>query len=266
MNIYRHEFKTHLRSVIIWSISQSAMLFLFTWIFSAIAVDAALLRETLTKFPKELLIAFGMENLDLSSVLGFFSFAFIFSQILLAIQASNYGFGILSVEERELTADFLLAKPVSRRRILFSKVLAAFTGMTITNLVVWASSFVFINLFKGDRTFDSAVLIKLLLGIIVFQLVFFTLGTFISLLVRRVRNVTPFSMGLAFGMYVLSAFGGMLGDVKLELITPFKHFDPSYIISNQAYPSTVWISLVYILVSAAATYVLYQRRDIPAPV
>jgi ABC-2 type transport system permease protein len=266
MNIYRHEFKMHLRSDIIWSISQAAMIFLFTWIFSSIAVDAALLTETLSQFPKELLIAFGMENLDLATVLGFFSFAFLFSQILLALQAANYGFGILSVEERELTADFLLAKPVSRRQILFSKVLSAFTGLTITNIVVWISSFVFINMFKGDRTYETSTLLKLLLGIVVFQLVFLTLGMFISLLVKRVRNVTPFSMGLAFGMYVLSAFGGMLGDVKLELITPFKHFDPGYIISNQAYPSTLWISVAYIVVSAIGTYVLYQRRDIPAPV
>jgi ABC-2 type transport system permease protein len=108
--------------------------------------------------------------------------------------------------------------------------------------------------------------VKLLASIVLFQLVFLMLGLFISLLVRRVRNVTPFAMGLAFGMYVLSAFGGMLGDVKLELITPFKHFDPNYIISHQAYPSTLWISLVYIVVAAVGTYVLYLRRDIPAPV
>jgi ABC-2 type transport system permease protein len=255
-----------LRSVIIWSLSQAVMIFVFTWIFSSMAVDSALLTETLTKFPKELLIAFGMENLDMSTVLGFFSFAFLFCQILLSIQAANYGFGILSMEERELTADFLMTKPVSRRRILFSKVLAALTGLTITNIVVWISSFIFINMFRGGRPFDSGTLVKLLLSIIVFQLVFLTLGMVISLLVRRVRNVTPFSMGLAFGMYVLGAFGGMLGDVKLELITPFKHFDPNYIIKNQAYPSTIWISVAYIVIAAIGTYVLYQRRNIPAPV
>lgn len=266
MNMYRHEFKTHLRSVITWSLSQVGMIFLFTWIFSSIAVNAELLSQTLSQFPKELLVAFGMENMDLSTILGFFSFAFLFSQILLAIQASNYGFGILSIEERELTADFLMVKPVSRQRILFSKVLAAFTGLTITNLVVWISSFVFINLFKGDRAYDVSTLVRLLSSIVLFQLVFLTLGLFISLLVRRVRNVTPFSMGLAFGMYVLSAFGGMLGDVKLELITPFKHFDPNYIISHQAYPASQWISVAYIIIAAFGTYVLYLRRDIPAPV
>jgi ABC-2 type transport system permease protein len=266
MNIYTHELKMHLRSVLVWSISQVVMILLFTSIFSSIAQDAELLNQAMAQFPKELLIAFGMTGLDLSTVLGYFSFAFLFCQILLAIQAANYGFSILSIEERELTADFLLAKPVSRSRILVSKLLAALTGLTLTNAVVWIASFAFLNLFKGDRTFDTWPLVLLLLSIAAFQLVFLTVGMLVSLLVKRVRSVTPYSMGLAFGMYVLSAFGGMLGDVKLELITPFKHFDPKYIIQHQAYDSSVWISVGFILVSLVGTFVLYQKRNVPAPV
>jgi ABC-2 type transport system permease protein len=266
MNIYLHELKMNLRSVITWSISIAALILLFTSIFSAIAVDNALLTETLDQFPQELLVAFGMTNLDLSTVLGYFSFTFLFCQLVLALQAANYGFSILSIEERELTADFLLAKPVSRRKVLFTKFLAVLTGLTITNAVVWISSFTFINAFRGDQTYETKTLVMLLLSIIVFQLTFLTLGMLISLLVKRIRNVTPFAMGLAFGAYVLNAFAGMLGDVKLELITPFKHFDPNYIISNQAYDPLLWISVAYIIISAVGTYMLYQKRDIPAPV
>ncbi len=266
MNIYRRELKMHLRSLIIWSASIALTILVFTSIFPAIAKDAAVLKETMAQFPEGLLIAFGMAGLDLSTVLGYFGFVFLFCQVLLAIQAANYGFSMLSIEERELTADFLLAKPVSRRRILLSKFFAVFTGLTITNLVVWISSFLFIGLFSGGKSYESRPLVLLLLSIIAFQLVFLTTGMFISLLVRRVRSVTAFSMALSFGAYVLAAFGGMLGDVKLELITPFKHFDPNYIVSHQAYDPKALISVGLIAISAVGTYVLYQRRDIPAPV
>jgi ABC-2 type transport system permease protein len=266
MNIYWHELKMHLRSVIIWSASIALMILVFVSLFSAIAKDAAVLKETMAQFPEELLVAFGMAGLDLSTILGYFSFVFLFCQVLLAIQAANYGFSILSIEERELTADFLLAKPVSRGRILLSKFFATLTGLTITNLVVWISSFVFINLFRGGRSYEARPLLLLLSSIVVFQLVFLTTGMLISLIVRRVRSVTAFSMGLAFGAYALAAFGGMLGDVKLELITPFNHFDPNYIVSHQAYDPKALISVGFIVVSAIGTYVLYQRRDIPAPV
>ena len=40
---------------------------------------------------------------------------------------------------------------------------------------------------------------------------------------------------VALGMYVLSAFGGMLGNDKLEVITPLKHFEPNYILRYTAY-------------------------------
>lgn len=266
MNIYMHELKMNMRSVITWSVSASLMILVFTSIFSALAVDAALLNETMQQFPEELLIAFGMNGLDLSTIMGYFSFVFLFCQILLAVQAANYGFSILSIEERELTADFLLTRPVSRKRILLSKVLASFTGLTITNLVVWLSSFLFLNLFKGDREFDAGPLLLLLLSIVVFQLVFLSIGMLVTVLVKRVRSVTPYSMALAFGMYVLSAFSGMLGEVKLEFITPFKHFEPRYIVSHSAYDPAALISLAYIAISAVGVYVLYQKRDIPSPV
>ena len=87
----------------------------------------------------------------------------------------------------------------------------------------------------------------------------------ISLLVKRIRSVIPYSLGLAFGAYAINAFSGVFGDVKLELITPFKHFDPAYIVSNASYDTPlVLFDITIILISLAASYWLYIRRDIQA--
>jgi ABC-2 type transport system permease protein len=263
MNIYKQELKMIRNSVITWSISVSVLLLLFMTFFSTFAKDAALMNEMMAQFPKELLMAFGMTGVDMSTVLGFFSFIFLFCQICLAIQASNYGFGLVSLEERDMTADFLLAKPVSRTHILTSKLLAALTGLTITNIVMWISTFVFIDLFRDGRAYDTGTLLLILSSILPFQLFFLTVGVLVSLFMKKVRSVTPLSMALAFGMYVISAFGGMLGDVKLELITPFKHFEPGYIITNATYDlPLVLISVSVIIISIAASYVLYAKRNI----
>src|SRR4030042_5626248 len=149
MNIYKHEFKMNLRSVITWSVSIAVLILIFMSLFSGFAADTALLNEMLTKFPKQLLIAFGMNNMDFSSILGYYGIIFLFCQICLAIQAANYGFSLVSIEEREMTADFLLAKPVGRTKILTSKLLSAITGLTITNISIWITSFVFIKIFAG---------------------------------------------------------------------------------------------------------------------
>jgi len=224
MNIFIHEFKSYLRSVAIWSAANFLIILIYFSAFSTIAVAAEDITRLMSSFPEELLIAFGMTNMDFTSLLGFFGVVFLFCQICLAIQASNYGFSLVSIEERELTADFLLPKPIGRGRILSAKYLAAILSLTITNLTVWASSFFVINLVRDGRDYDQNTLLLILSSIVIFQLFFLVLGVFISLLMKRVRSVTPLSMALAFGMYILNIFGSMLGDDKLEIISPFRLF------------------------------------------
>ncbi len=72
-------------------------------------------------------------------------------------------------------------------------------------------------------------------------------------------------MGLVFGLYILSAFSGMIGEDKLSNITPFKHFEANYIVTNGAYDvPLVLISVSLIIISVVGSYILYTRRNIPS--
>jgi ABC-2 type transport system permease protein len=264
-NIYRHELQARLRSVIIWSLAIAFLVVFYFAMFPVFADQAELMNQMMANFPPELRAAFGMDNMNLATVLGFYSLIFLFAQLCLAIQAANYGFGLVSVEESELTADFLLSKPVSRTQVMTSKLLAALTGLTVTNLVVWLSSFIAISLFREEREYELRTLLLLLLSIAIFQLFFLSVGLVVSLLVKRVRSVTPYALGLGFGSYVLSAFSGVFGDVTLELITPFKHLDAARIVQQGAYDTPlVLLNMTVSLVSLGLSYWLYVRRDIPA--
>jgi len=263
--IYLHELRTRIRSVITWSVAVAAIIFIFMSLFPAFAQEAALLNSIFAKMPPALLDAFGMENANLSTVLGFFGFILVFVQLCLAIQAGNYGFGLVSIEESELTADFLLSKPVSRPQVLTSKLLAALTSLTITNLVVWVFTFISLGLFNGGQAYATRTVLLLLISIVIFQLFFLAVGLVISLLVRRVRSVTPYSLGLGFGTYVLSAFSAALTQVALEYLTPFKHFDPTYIVRNGAYDTPlVIVNVAVSMIALGVSYWLYIRRDIHA--
>ncbi len=207
-----------------------------------------------------------MQNTDLSTVLGFYSFIFVFVQLCLAIQAGNYGFGLVSIEETELTADFLLSKPVSRAQVMTSKLLAALTSLTITNLVVWVISFIAAgNVQRRPNLLIPAPWSCCSSASLIFQLFFLAVGLVISLLVKRVRSVTPYSLGLGFGMYVLSAFSAVLAEVKLEYITPFKHWTrrTSSGMGRLTHPWCCSISPSASL-HWQLSYWLYLRRDIHA--
>lgn len=252
-------------SLATWSLAVAAILLVYFSFFPLFADQAALMNQMLERFPAPMRMAFGLDRMDLSTVLGFYSFVFLFVQLCLAIQAGNYGFGLVSVEEAELTADFLLSKPVSRRQVLTSKLLAALLALSLTDLVVWLSSWAAVSLFQDGREYDGRTLLLLLLSAPIFQLFFLGVGLAVSLLVKRVRSVTPYSLGLGFGSYVLSAFSGLLGDVKVELITPFKHLDAARIVQQGCYDTPlVLLNLGVTLVSLGMAYGLYLRRDIPA--
>jgi ABC-2 type transport system permease protein len=251
--------------MIIWSIAAAAILIFFLSIFPGFATQADLINQMYAKFPPAFRAAFSMDKVDMSTVLGFYGFMLMFVQLCLAIQAGNAGFGLVSIEENEMTADFLLTKPVSRSRVLISKLLAAVTSLLLTDLVVWAATLVSIAAFNAGRPYNTSTLFLLMLSFPLFQLFFLSVGLMVSLIVKRVRSVTPYSLGLGFGAYVLGAFSGILGEVKLELITPFKHFDPSYVVQHGALNTPlVLLDVVVSLIALAVSYWLYLRRDIPA--
>jgi len=158
-----------------------------------------------------------------------------------------------------------LSKPVSRTEVLTSKLLAALTSLALTNLLLWVSSFAAISAFRGEREYATSTLVLLLISAILFQFFFLSVGLAVSLMVKRVRSVTPYGLGLGFGAYVLSAFSGILGDVKLELITPFKHFDAATIVQSGAFDtSLVLLNVSVTVVALIVSYWLYIRRDIPS--
>lgn len=262
---YRYEVRRFFPSVLIWAGSLLSLLFIFMALYPSFSADMAAMNQILDNFPPELKIAFGLGHLDLATLEGFFGFCFIFAQLCLAIQAANYGLGLVSIEEAELTADFLLTKPLKRSTILSSKILAAFSSLLLTDLIFWLCSIAAIEFFRNGNAYDRATIFMMLGSVVVFQLIFFSIGLLISLLLRKVRTVTPWSLGLAFGTYMLSVFSGIFEDVKLEYLSPFKHFDPGNIIGNGLDARLILVDLAVVLAAIGLSFWLYQRRDIASP-
>lgn len=266
MNIYKFELKMLTKSIIIWGGSIALGLVLYMSFFPLIMFDNDAMLDLLSSYPEEFLAFFGMSaDLSFTSVMGYYGLTISFIYIPMAIQASLYGVSILSVEEREYTADFLLTKPISRKQIFMSKFLAAFTALTIVNILVWVFSFISLFSFRSGMEIDYTGTTVLLSSIVFLQLFFFCLGLLISVLVKKVSSVIGYSMGLGFGLYILSSFGKMLSIDFLKVLTPYTHFDPVTILVDKTYNWGYFlISILIIIISFSLGYFLYQKRNIKA--
>ena len=265
MNIYRREVNNRLKSALIWSISIFLLILLFMSFYSGFAADETIWEIVLENYPEELLQAMGMTGVNMATVIGYFTMCMLFTQICLAVQASQYGFSILSEEEREMTADFLLTKPITRSKVFFSKLAAALTGLVITNAVVWGTTFFCISVFSDGHEYNPTMFVKMLSVLILFQLFFLGVGMVISVSVKKIKSVLSFSMGLAFGMYIISTIGSLLGENTISYITPFKYFEPNTLVLEGKYdPVMIIICTVTIAVTMVAGYILYNKRNIRA--
>lgn len=264
MNIFKQEFNMKKKSIIIWSLSLAGFMIFYMAFFPAMAKDSASFESIMDSFPKEMLQAIGLrEGLSLAGLMGFFTLTFAMLQLAMAIQSANYGFSILSEEERELTADFLMSKPISRSKIYFSKFFAALLSLLITAIAIGISSIIALKLFNGGNSYEVSNVLKLILTVPIFQLVFLSMGMFVSLLFKKVRSVLSLSMALAIGLYVVNSVRGIVDSDILGYITPFYYFEPGLVLIDGAYDLKLFvIAIGIIIVSLLTSYLLYNKRDI----
>jgi len=268
MNILSFEVSGYLKSLAVWVAAIIATLLVFMAFYPILAGDAALLDLLLEHYPEELLKAFGMGGeLSLATVPGWFAFSFAFTQLILAMQSAYYGFHFLSVEERELTADFLYAKPVTRARIILLKYLAVMIILLLTNVGVWLGSFLSLEWFRGTAEYELWPIISLLLTVPVFQMVFFSLGFLSTALTKRIAGVIGPAVGVAFVLYILNALRRILGGELLGLISPYYHFDPNYIlVAGRWNPLLTMYSVLFVVAAHVVATALLLKRDIHSPI
>jgi ABC-2 type transport system permease protein len=260
MNIFKYEVKKNLLSTLIWIVSLGVFIFFYFSFFETFNNPA--FSQLLDNFPDAYKKAFGMDQ-DLTTVLGYFSFVGSFMFLAAAIFSSNLGLKAVSVEERDLTADFLIPKPVTRVKITTAKLLAALTHMLIFHLLTSLVCLASIETYRDGQGYSFYAFILIMLGLLIFQLLFFTIGFVVSVLLKRLDSPLPFSLGLSIGLYVLYAFDTLIQDTFIKYLVPYDFFDMGYIVENEAFKAYgLVISFGFIVAGVVSGYILYNRRNI----
>lgn len=264
MNMYLHELKSMRKSTIIWACSIIALAALYFSVYTGIASDVADFIKLLSNYPAPVRAALGISLNNMASILGFYSMVFSFIVLCGAIQAMILGASILSKEGRERTSDFLLVKPVSRPAIVSAKLLAALTMILATNMLYHGVSFAIASIVK-QADFSSKLFLMMNLSLLFIQIIFLALGMVTSVFFNKLKSVLPLSLGVVFGLYIAGALIAAGKNDAERVISPFRYFDTAYILKNASYESKyLIIGAVIVIVSIAASYVIYTKKDIPS--
>jgi len=261
MNIYKRELRGNIKSIIGWLAAICGFGTMYMSFFPVFRDDYKTFLKYMDDMPDVMKEALKININTLGTIMGYFAFTLTIVSLLAAIQSCNLGVAVLSREEREKTADFLLTKPVSRCYIFGSKVLSAMTVFIINTIVYTTVMFAVMSLI-GD-SFSKKTLLLLTFSVFLLQMMFFAIGIFISMLLKKVKAVLPISLGIVFLFYAVNAFLVPQHEY-LRYITPFSYFLPMDIIGNGYELKFVIACTVVIITLITGAYVLYKKRNIHA--
>jgi len=260
MTLLLHELKRNKLSLIIWSAAIAFMLGVCVLIYPQMAEQMKEMSDMLANMGA-LSDAFGIDQLGFQDFMGYFALEF--GEMLGlggGLFAAILGAGMLAKEEKDRTAEFLLAHPISRVNVLTSKLLAILIQIVVLNLATLIVTLVCI--FAIGESVNAATIALLFLAALILQLEIAAVTFGLSSLLRR--GSIGLGLGLALGLYFLNLLANLSEELEfLKFITPYGYADSAHIASEASIEiGYLGVGLVVMAACIALAYKKYTSKDI----
>ena len=253
-----HTLGLQLRSVLIWGVALGLYSAAMVASFTTFSGDAEQMNQLLEAYPKELLDAFGIEDLgDVENYLN--SQVFLLAPLALAFFPILNAAGAIAGAEERGTIDVLLGNPVPRWQLVagsFAATALSLLGiLAITGLLTWGTAV----LTDVNLSLESAV--EAVLNMWPVCLFFGGLAMLCSSLFHRRALAVAIPAFLLFAMYLVDAVGRASED--LEDLRPASVF---YYYGSAIEDGIDWGNFGGVTLAALSFVLLavlaFQRRDI----
>ena len=263
MNLFGREIRAYKKGLFFWSL---AMVFLVSSglaKFAAYSTGGQSLSGLLDQFPKSIQTIFGLTGFDLGAISGQYGILFSYIAITATVHAVLLGADIISKEERDRTSEFLFVKPVSRARVISSKLLAGLFNLVVLNVVTMATSVYFVGYFGHGAGLGTQIWL-FMAGLLGLQLLFFGVGTMAAAIVKKPKASAGLASAALLVTYLLTYVVALNPNLAgLKYLTPFAYFDARQLLVDQALdPVFVGLSILLVAVTVGTTYLSYSRRDL----
>ena len=262
MNIFLHEMKASLKSLLIWCGILLLFIILVTAKYSAFAGDPSML-AIIDTLPKPMIDAMNLRAFNLTTVTGFYELMYLYFALIGGIAAAMWGSDMISKEERDRTVEFSLVLPVSRNKVITAKALAALVNSIVFVMVTWLVSIVAVAPFTPYQAFFDFLRIEMA-AMFTIELIFLAIGLLLGCAMKQYKRSGSTAVAIILGTYFLSVMSAMQEKLDfLKYFTPFKYFDAGKLLSTgQMDGNSLLLSAGIIVVCVTAAYLTYNKRDL----
>jgi ABC-2 type transport system permease protein len=264
-NLFYMELRRNARSLVIWVLIICLLIFFTMSFFRTVSQYQKQIEKMVNIIPIAAMKMRGFSNIsDIFSVMGFYAANNIVYMMLLgSIYSIVLSSGIILKEEYGKTAEFLLSRPVTRNQVFYSKFILSIFNILILNIVAAVVSYYAIQVYNtGD--FNIRPFLVLTAYTLLLNLLFASIGVFISVTMRRARPITFFCVGLVMVLYFIYSISRITGvDGTFGYISPFKWVNvdvlsPSYTFELIRVAGFLIATIFLIVISG----LMYRRKDI----
>jgi ABC-2 type transport system permease protein len=231
--------------------------------FSALSAGDQKLNQLVAGMPKAMQIFFGGGGFDLTKAIGYCGVIYSYLLLMAAIYAVSLGAGTIAKEERDRTTEFLMVKPLSRRRVIFEKSLAVLVNTIIYNLCNLFVTIGVLNVLDKGEDVTGRITV-LMLGMFLVQLIFISLGSALAGVYKDAKRTGSIAMSVLLGTYFISIAMGLTDRLNfLRVLTPFAYFDTANTLNGGSLSGGyVALSIILFALLTSVTFISYQKRDL----
>lgn len=263
MQVFRRELGANRKGWLVWTIALAALNILMMSVYPSFRQDTANLEAVMDLFPEAFAKIFGLDQLSMADPIGFYATEAYFMVILFgSLYAAMLGASILSKEEDDKTIEFLLARPISRGRMLVGKLLALLALLLLFNVGIGLVTFAAFAIFEVGE-YSAATLFRLVTAPFLAHITFAALAFCLALFFVRRKSATSTAIGMVIGLYFVDVLA-TLSD-KFELLryfTPYNYVKAVELVRNGFDPANVFVLLGVTIIAVVTSFFLYNRRDI----
>lgn len=262
MTIFFHEMKQSVKSLLIWSITVGATVFVCMLMYPAMKSQMSSVNAMFANMGG-LTAAFGMDKLSVGTAMGFYGMEC--GNILGiggAFFAALVSIDALAKEESGHTAEFLLTHPVSRVKVVGEKLLSVAAIIICFDVIFLAFSITSFWAIGESIVWQPFWLFHLAQTVMQLEIACICFG--ISAFLKR-GNI-GMGLGLAALLYFLNIFVNISKDAEfLKYITPFTYADPANVIASNSLDGTlIAIGAGIAIVFTGIGFLKYRFKDIAA--
>ncbi|MCX8129654.1 MAG: ABC transporter permease [Clostridia bacterium] len=263
MTIFFREIARNRKQFLVWTIILVLSSIGMMAMYPTFADQAGEYNELMKKFPKEMLEALGLDQLNMGLILDYFAYVFLYIILFGGVYAMLLGSSIISKEESEKTVEFLMAKPVTRKMIITSKAACVLFYLVLFNLIFAVADYFMFEAVKKDA-YSMNIFLLLHFGFFMLQLTFAAVGLLISVFVVKAKSLYPIVFGVVLGAFFLNIISAMSDKLEnFKYLSPFKYVSPADMVKNGKIETTYLVIMaVVVIISVALTYLFYNRKNI----